>query len=607
MAPEVRRGSGDYHNGPQRGTHSLAFGSPKSLWEATTEATQLPRPPNLARMLDFRIASQPRPELGPGRQLALRAGVREVSKLWRPVADVPMAGRVGRGLAPAVNLVAGISGARQNAAVCLCMDGKLRAFCEQERVTRVRRVGLPPGGLPAEALETVLRIAGNFTRTDIRTYATGEACVRLPPTRPARLIDHHRAHAATAFHLSGWETAGVLVCDGHSTDHVSVWLGTPGQLTRQDWPASDQGFASVYSEAARLFGFSNGQEHELEALARLDTGAEAERLNGVITYRDGVLRPSAGWQTFVSGWLDRDPSNGLTHRARVASAFQRHLGRLLLQLVQDVAARTAARRICVGGGLFYNTYFTTLLRQAAPLDDAFVAPNPGNAGTAIGAALDAGEGRSHGAVSPFLGPSYDIEEIKRTLDNCKLSAECLSDGEVIDAAVRALTRGELVGWFQGRMEWGHRALGNRSILANPLSPYVLENLNSYLKHRQPYRAYGVSVPEHRSNDFFAGPAASRAMEYEYRPLDPERFRSVLPAGTATIRVQTIPPGGDDGSTERFRLLHDRFGQATGVPVLVNTSFNGFSEPMVCTPRDAIRVFFGTGLDLLVLDRFLIRK
>jgi carbamoyltransferase len=157
------------------------------------------------------------------------------------------------------------------------------------------------------------------------------------------------------------------------------------------------------------------------------------------------------------------------------------------------------------------------------------------------------------------------------------------------------------------MEWGHRALGHRSILANPLSPYVLDNLNVFLKQRPHHRAYGVSVPEAGASRYFDGPSTSRSMEYEYTPTDREQFRHVMPDGTRSLRVQTVPDDPDAGPASRFARLHDVFGRLTGVPVLVNTSFNGFSEPMVCSPRDAIRVFFGTGLDVLALDRFVLHK
>ena len=152
------------------------------------------------------------------------------------------------------------------------------------------------------------------------------------------------------------------------------------------------------------------------------------------------------------------------------------------------------------------------------------------------------------------------------------------------------------------MEWGHRALGNRSILASPLSPYVLDNLNVFLKQRERHRAYGLSVCEEKAGSYFSGPGRSRSMEYEYTLKDPELFRHVLPAGAQALRVQTVDP-----AALLFQELHTAFAAATGTGVLVNTSFNGFSEPIVCSPRDAIRVFYGTGLDLLVLGCFVVHK
>src|SRR5262249_25686843 len=148
---------------------------------------------------------------------------------------------------------------------------------------------------------------------------------------------------------------------------------------------------------------------------------------------------------------------------------------------------------CLGGGLFYNTFLTTVLARSGLFDVVHVAPNPGNAGIAAGAALCASGVRSATprAVSPFLGPQFDREDIKRVLDNCKLSYEYLSHGAMIDMVVKDLQAGRLVAWFQGRMEWGVRALGNRSILGSPLSPYVLDNLNVFLKQRERHRTYGV--------------------------------------------------------------------------------------------------------------------
>jgi carbamoyltransferase len=163
--------------------------------------------------------------------------------------------------------------------------------------------------------------------------------------------------------------------------------------------------------------------------------------------------------------------------------------------------------------------------------------------------------------------------------------------------------GKLVGWFDGAMEWGPRALGARSILANPFAPFVLENLNRFLKHREPWRGYAVSCLEHAVPEAFEGPRSAPHMECDYLPRDRERFRHVVPRPEAALRVH----GVGQGAPRRFRDLLEAFGQATGLPALVNTSFNGFQEPIVCSPRDAIRVYYGTGLDMLVIDRFVLEK
>jgi carbamoyltransferase len=183
-----------------------------------------------------------------------------------------------------------------------------------------------------------------------------------------------------------------------------------------------------------------------------------------------------------------------------------------------------------------------------------------------------------------------------------LSYDYHHNGELIETTAAALAKGRLVGWFQGRMEWGPRALGNRSILASPVSPYVLENLNVFLKRREHHRPYSVSVCEEDAPRFFRGPATSRFMEYEYEVLERDTLRPLLPLDAARLRVHTVPK-----SAGLFYELLKASGELTGVPMLVNTSFNGFNEPIVCTPRDAVRVFYGTGLDLVVLDSFVLSK
>jgi carbamoyltransferase len=499
------------------------------------------------------------------------------------------------------NLI-GIAGVKRNACVAVSIDGQIRAACEQERLARIRAVGLRPHRSPTEAINQTLALAG-LTAKQVTAFVVAEPNIQLPAGLPTLSVDHHCAHAATSFLTSPFERAAVLVCDTNSDCELSVWSAEGTTLDHQwSWPRA---FASLYSECAELFQVGSGQEHRLEALAHLGHGQRASDLRHVFRYVDGALRVDDSWRMHVDAMIQRD-RRPADQAIDAASAVQRRIGELLLELATDIKRSSGRDTLCVGGGFFYNTYFTTLVRSAGIFDDVFVPINPGNAGLAVGAPLLIASREGHSAmsrdVSPFLGPEYDQNAIKAELDGCKLSYEFLSETETIAAAVDALARGQLVGWFQDRMEWGHRSLGHRSILADPTSPYVLDNLNSFLRKRERWRPFGVSICGDDVHDYFGGPPSSPWMEYEYKPRDPERFRYVMPPGATSIRVQTVT-----SQSRMFWALHKTMAQATGNGVLVNTSFNSFQEPIVCTPRDAIRVFYGTGLDVLVLGRFVLRK
>jgi carbamoyltransferase len=325
-----------------------------------------------------------------------------------------------------------------------------------------------------------------------------------------------------------------------------------------------------------------------------------------MAYRGDRLELSPDFSESIASLPGSGSHGSVADAARTASGLQRSVGEVLLQLVQDVKNRFGGSDLCLGGGLFYNSHFNTLLAQSGLYEHTFVPVNPGNAGVAVGAALEvAGPERERGRkvpLSPFLGPGFDAGEIKATLDNCKLLYDHVHDGQVIERTATALSQGKLVGWFHGRMEWGPRALGNRSILASPLAPYVLENLNVFLKQRDPYRSYSVSICAGDVPRYFRGPATSQFMEYEYEVTNADVLHALLPLNARRLRVQTVPE-----SAGSFHTLIKAFGQLTGVPILVNTSFNGFNEPIVCTPRDAVRVFYGTGLDMAVLGNFIMQK
>jgi carbamoyltransferase len=470
----------------------------------------------------------------------------------------------------------GIAHARLGPASALVdTDSNAVAACEENRLTR----GVDSGaaGPPELATAELLRFLGRQP-SDIAQTATIEEDGGLDP---------HRAHAEYAYRASGFESAVVLVCDAHAARGWTAWeLGSRADAVPVEIDGNDQyPIAASYTQLTRSLGYrAMRDEHFVEALAR------------------------AGHPE--------------------ASTTQRRLGDDLETLMTAVRAKTSSRALCLSGGLFFNTSFTTRAASSGVFERTYVPAHPGRNGAAMGAALllagakgasgAGGVSRTAGASgasdrinaavgSPYLGPSYSDSEIKATLENCKLSFDLLHEERLMDVVLHALSRGRLAGWYHGRLEWGPRALGHRSVLADPFAPHVLENLNGFLKRRPSYRTYGVSVPRRDLDRYFdvgsgSGAESSPFMQFEYRPRDPGKFRPVLPKGVQSLRVHTV-----DDSEPKFLRLLELWGERTGAPVLVNTSFNGFHEPLVCSPRDAIRVFYGTGLDVLALENFYLHK
>ena len=204
-----------------------------------------------------------------------------------------------------------------------------------------------------------------------------------------------------------------------------------------------------------------------------------------------------------------------------------------------------------------------------------------------------------------LGPAFSAGEIKQVLENCKLRFRyMLTTEQLIDAAVAQLTDNKIVAWMHGRMEFGARALGNRSILASPLDPYSTENLNIFIKHREPFRKFAASVPAELAGEYFdVGPNARYlATVGRVKPEHSERFAAALLPG-GRVRVHTV----DRAENPLYWKLLHAAGKATGLPVLYNTSFNLFGEPLVCTPRDAVRSFYSSGIDAMFVGQFFLQK
>lgn len=507
-------------------------------------------------------------------------------------------------------LYLGIARARLGPAAALIEPGRGLAACEENRLTRARQA--PTLGGPDLAIAELLTFLG---RKDSDITAT--AVVRDEDATPwagagRREVAAHQAHAEYAFRASGFDSALVVICDASVPQGWSAWHYRgrgASEAVPLDVDAGHFPIARIYSElTAALDLLPARDEHLTEAMAR--AGVDRERgLADTIAVTDSGMQVPTGFRELAA-----DTARGDASRQRdVAASVQRRLGECLVELLRRLATATGATDVCLSGGLFFNTDLNTTAAHCGLFERTFLPAHPGRSGSAVGAAMlaaaAAGAPAVPGASGAYLGPAYDAAQINATLTNCKLSFDLQRDEQVIDTVLGALTSGRLVGWFHGRLEWGPRALGHRTVLADPFSPYVLDNLNGYLKKRAAFRTYGVSVPRSRLGDLFAVPAGltgppqpSPFMQYEYAPRDPERFRTLLPDGASTVRVHSV---GED--EPRYLRLLERWGELSGTPALVNTSFNGFHEPLVCSPRDAIRVFYGTGLDLLAMEGFVLRK
>jgi carbamoyltransferase len=498
----------------------------------------------------------------------------------------------------------GIARARLGPAAAIIDPDRGLAACEENRLSRARQASAGP---PALAIAELVAFLGRTERDIAITAAVRDENSPEWFLGDAVAIEPHHAHAEYAYRASGFDDALVVVCDASLPNGWTAWRyrghGTAAALPT-DFDIGNFPLAQLYGELTTALGLQAGRdEHLVEAMARAaesDTTAGSDDASACVRTTDAGMQPSVRFRELLASAAQSDEKR----QRQIAADVQRGLGNCLVELLSRLARESGARRLCLSGGLFFNTYLTTTAAQSGAFEETFIASHPGRSGSAVGAALLVGQKRLAAVVvrDPYLGPQYSDADVKAAIESCKLSFDLQREEQVIENVIRALTRGRLVGWFHGRMEWGPRALGHRTVLADPFSPHVLDNLNGYLKKRPAYRTYGVSVPLARLSELFEGTIASPYMQYEYAPRDRERFRALLPPGVKTLRVHTV----DDTEPRYLRLL-EQWGETSGLPVVVNTSFNGFHEPLVCSPRDAIRVFYGTGLDLLALEDFVLRK
>jgi carbamoyltransferase len=524
-------------------------------------------------------------------------------------------------------IILGIGGILGDAASAVLKDGELVAAVEESKLVRRRTHWGGPDGLPQHSIATCLELAG--VRAEdvaavaiVRPIPESDFLVKLRAQFPQSrivLVEHHRAHAASAYYPSPFDHATVLTLDnGGDFRCGSRWLADGTVMTLEQEQYAPDSLGDLYGRVTQLLGFTAKEdEHKVQWLSVCGD----ERYRGlyleILNLSDSGPHPD---RSFFS--TDRQQSGGFGARfyerlgladgEPVPEAMRAHLAAGIQQAVEAAALRLAggAGNLCLAGGLGLNALLVSSLERALGNDKVFVQPVAGNAGTAIGAVLNTWHTvfRQETRVplrTLSLGPAYSAADTKKVLENCKLRFRyLLTTDEIVDTAVAQLTDNKIVAWMHGRMEFGPRALGNRSILASPLDPYSTENLNIFIKHREPIRKFAASVPAELCAEYFDVGANARylATVGRVRPQHRERFAAAILAGDL-VRVHAVER---EENPLYWKLLHAA-GKASGLPVLYNTSFNLFGEPLVCTPRDAVRSFYSSGIDAMLVGNFFLGK
>lgn len=435
----------------------------------------------------------------------------------------------------------------------------------------------------------------------------------LRPDGPYRwhFVPHHLAHAASAFHPSPFHQAAVMTLDGRGEKATtSYWSGAGYRLTSLGTVDMPHSLGLLYEDLTRHLGFlHSSDEYKVMALASYGKPTYLDEFQDLVRYEgEGrySIQPVQWAERFGPSRL---PGAGIEQRHYdLARSLQVVLESTVLRLAAWLHERTKLPDLCLAGGVALNCVMNARLRDLSPFSNIWVQPAAGDAGTALGAALwidgrmrEFPDTRGYVMDHALLGPGYDDAEIEAFLLRSKLPYRRLDD--VAEETAALLAQDRIVGWFQERMEFGPRALGARSILASPLSPVMQDRMNE-LKDREDFRPVAPVVMEERAAEWFTNGSRSPFMLFVFDVLPQQAHR--IPAVRhvdGTARVQTVTKE----QHPRYYEVLAAFARRTGVPVLVNTSFNTRGEPIVCTPRDAVESFWTSPLDALVIGSFLLEK
>jgi len=468
--------------------------------------------------------------------------------------------------------------------------------------------------------------------------------------------EHHLSHAASAFYPSPFEEAAILTVDGvgeWTTATMGIGKGTEIKLLKEiKFPHS---LGLLYSAFTAFLGFKvNNGEYKVMGMAPYGKPSYVDKIyNNIIKvasdgsfwinmdyfsyhYSDERAFNSKFEQLFgkprnpemnfftsntrFPSYFGKKPSNYKElcreneHYADIAASIQRVTEEILLKLINSLHKETGMKNLCIAGGVGLNSKANGRILRETPFEKLFIQPSAGDGGGALGVALHVyhwfmGKPRKFVLEHAYWGKEYSENEIKECLESNNISYEYFSDDDKLLArVVDDLVDGKVVGWFQGRFEWGPRALGNRSILADPRSEEMKDLVNIKIKFREPFRPFAPVILEENTKDFFHGDNIAKQFTARYMllvlPLKESKAETINAVNhMGTGRLQTIR----EEWNPRYYQIVKKFGEATGVPVLLNTSFNLRGEPIVNSPANALNTFSKSGIDVLVLKNFMIRK
>jgi carbamoyltransferase len=478
----------------------------------------------------------------------------------------------------------------------------------------------PFGDAAAGFLDRQLR---NFVHRDSRLKE--DLIEAVGRELPVEFCEHHLSHAASTFYTSPFERAAILTVDGVGEwATTALYVGGPDcieQLMEIRYPNS---LGLFYAAITAYLGFEvNEGEYKVMGLASYGEPTYDEPVSKLLTlHTDGSFTNNLEYfcymyddtRMFTAKLVEllgpaRNPSEAVTERHRnIAASLQKLCENALVNLAKAAHRETGLENLCMAGGVAHNVVANSRLRAESGFRNFSIQPASGDSGCSIGAALQSYRRRA--PIRPLerydtcLGPSFSNDIIEVALKRFGIDYEQFEPGALIERAAQLLNEDFVIGWFQGRMEFGPRALGCRSILANPCNPDMKEILNSRVKFREEFRPFAPAVLEEHAANYFVQSGASPYMLF--CPQVHADKKSVIPSVThvdGTARVQTV----SKALNPRFYELIEAFAKRSGVPVVINTSFNIKGEPIVCTPDDAVKCFNGTDIDFLMIGDFIVRK